>query len=268
MVTAKITMKIEGTGGNLPPPTRTKSNPWGPFDTTTFQISGTGTCGSITSFNYELIPNVDWLVHTIVAGYQCNNQSRLIIQFELADPCSKKIPLPKGINSFDVADVSSYSAEVPSAILGSDPGRNQSHRFRKENQTDGSPSSYQVKLCAFEGPVDLYFQVEPYWGYYYLNQSNKVIPLEKLKPWKTNVTGAVDELIAGDFGGLFDGGRLPKGEHGFQIIAVPAGVNLLNANDAYFWKYVVSTRCDGYTPMPTGRELFGINTPRRSGHRG
>jgi hypothetical protein len=254
----KITMKIEGTGDSLPPPTWTKSNPWGPFDTATFQINGTGTCGSITSFNYELIPNVDWLVHTIVGDYQCNNQSRLIIQFALADPCSKKIPLPKGINSFDVGDVSKYSAEVPSAVLGSDPGEISPIGFGKKT-ADGSPSSYHVKLCPFEGPVDLYFNVVPYWGFYYLDQSNKVVPIEKVKPWKTNVTGAVDEVIAGDFGGLFDGGRLPKGEHGFQIIAVPAGVNYFEANDAYFWKYLVSTGCDGYIPMPTGRELFGIS---------
>ena len=258
---AKITMKIGGGGGNFPPPTRTTS-PSG-NSTTTFQITGTGTCGSISSFNYELIPNVDWKVHTIVAGYQCDGQSKLIIQFDLGDPCSGKIPLPKGSTSFDVADVSSYSNEVPSAILGSDPAKISPLGFGKKTTDgkDGSPSSYQVKLCAFEKPVDIYFEVEPYWGYYFLNQNNKVIPLEKLKPWRTNVTGAIDEQISGDFGGLFNGGRIPKGEYGFQIIAVPAGVNLLNASDAYFWKYVVDTRCKGYTPMPTGREFFGIDKP-------
>ena len=252
-----ITRKIEGTGGSLPPPTWTKSNPWGPFDTATFEINGAGTCGSITSYNYEFIPNVDGLVHAIVRDYQCNNQSRLIIQFALADPCSKKIPLPKGMNSFDVGDVSKYSAEVPSAVLGSDPEEISPIGFGKKT-AGGSPSSYHVKLCPFEGPVDLYFNVVPYWGFYYLDQNNKVVPIEKVKPWKTNVTGAIDEVIAGDFGGLFDGGRLPKGEHGFQIIAVPAGVNYFEATDAYFWKYLVSTGCDGYIPMPTGKELFGI----------
>jgi hypothetical protein len=258
----KITEKIQGTGESIPPPTWTKSNPWGPFDTATFQINGAGTCGSITSYNYEFIPYLDGLVHAIVRNYQCNNQSRLMIQFKLSDPCSKKIPLPKGVNSFDVGDVSKYSAEVPSAILGSDPGGISPIGFGKKT-ADGSPSSYHVKLCPFEGPVDLYFNVVPYFGFYFLDQNNKVRPLEKMEPWRANVTGAIDEVIAGDFGGLFDSGRLPKGEHGFQIIAVPAGVSFLEAyldpKDAYLWKYVVNIECNGYTPMPTGKELFGIS---------
>jgi hypothetical protein len=83
MTSGKSTEKIEGTGGSLPPPTTTQSNPpGGPFDTTTFEINGTGTCGSVTSYNYEFIPYLDGLVHTIMRDNGCNNQSRLIIKFK------------------------------------------------------------------------------------------------------------------------------------------------------------------------------------------
>ncbi len=254
----RLTVKIGGVGGSLPAPTRTTS-PSGNV-TTTFQIDGSGTCGSVTSFSSELIPYVDWLVHTIVGDYRCNGQSRLMIQFVTSDPCAGKIPLPKGISSYDLEGVSSYSAAVPSPVLGSDPEKISPLGFGSKTE-DGSPSSYQVKLCAFEKPVDLYFEVVPYWGYYFLDQSNKAVPLEKLKPLRTNVTGPVDIVIPGDFGGLFNGGRIAKGEYGFQIIALPAGANFLSAKDAYFWKYVVDTKCNGSISMPTGREFFGIDEP-------
>jgi hypothetical protein len=259
---SKFTMKIAGVGGNLPPPTR-KDNPSGSYDTVTFEIHETETCGSVSSFNYELVPFVDFLVHAIVSNYRCNDQSKLIIEFATSDPCGSKIALPKGTQIFSLDGVSESSNEVPGTILGSNPEQISPLGFGKKTE-DGSPSSYQVRLCPFEAPVDIYFHVSPYGGLFLLDQNNRVSPFEKLKPWRTKVTGGINEEISGDVGGLYDGGRLPKGSHQFQIIVVPAGADFVKAytqeGNAYFWNYWVDNKCrNGSIPMPTGREFFGIS---------
>ena len=51
----------------------------------------------------------------------------------------------------------------------------------------------------------------------------------------------------------------PKGSMDSKSLPCLRELTYFDANDAYFWKYVVDTRCKGYIPMPTGREFFGIS---------
>jgi hypothetical protein len=221
-----------------------------------FESDGAATCQAVTSFDSQSVDHGETLSLT---GPQCDSKSKVVIEFTIQDPCLGKIPLPKGIEAFNLAGVSFSDANVPRAILGSNPEEISPIGFGAKT-ADGSPSSYEVKLCPFEKPVDIYLYFDLVWGDYYLNQGNQVRPKNKGGPWRANVTGALNEGIPGDFGGLFNRGRIPKGDdHVLTIIVVPAGVNVNEAKDAYAWTYMMSVKCEESIPVPQGADYFEIN---------
>ena len=104
----------------------------------------------------------------------------------------------------------------------------------------------------------VYMDDTPAW--YFLNGANRAVDVFSsggFVAWRQGVVEPVDALLPSDFGGLFQGGRLPKGNHSFFILVTPSGT----LEHAYMWAYSASISClDNYSPqyipMPSGQSFY------------
>lgn len=168
----------------------------------------------------------------------------------------KKIPLPIGTPLL-------ATNEAADPVLGTDPEAISPLGFG-DGFENGDMLTFRVGLCPFKGPVNILF----WHDLYALNANNKVQPFSSTltRPedifWKTGVTGAIDEELAGDFGGLLGiGQHLPKGDHTFSLIVFPSDAELDNDTSFYLWSYNIGVSCpegQGGIVLPGGKKFFFI----------
>ncbi len=123
---------------------------------------------------------------------------------------------------------------------------------------------FRLSLCKFEGPVDIYVAYMNVMSstLYFLNGADKAVDIfssEGFVAWRRGVVEPVDALLPSDFGGLFQGGRLPKGVHSFYVMVTPAGM----LEHYYIWSNTVSVSCldpdndsPQHIPMPSGQSFY------------
>lgn len=167
------------------------------------------------------------------------------------------IAVPSGQERFPV------HGPVASPIISTDPSQAMPIGLGPA-ASGGSTLSLQIGLAPFSGPVDIYFgyfapPVDP--NNIYILTNDTFVPLsvsdpfhEGLSPWRTNVSGAVNESLASVLGNV-PVSSLPSGTYTAYLLVTPAG----SLDSYYLWTTAIVV-ADNVLPVSVNGSLCSANS--------